>query len=218
MVKEIDLLKWNDEREKYEELYGEIQPTTVIAPVAPSTTPYSEQPISVTIAAPVKTGVVTTIQPTVIANLQATSTINSPVVVTGLPLTAIAPADVTISKISNIPTTVQAPVMTSLPVEPVLSAVEAGEKIMELKIYRSTKKESLDKLISQAKQNGIDLVFDKTEYNDKGQLVIVSGEMKNGDGKVNFNASDFVVVRLLLYKVDGHLSMKVIVSDKGETI
>jgi len=138
------------------------------------------------------------------------------VVVSGHPLTTNTPVEAREVVVSGQPLTAHAPAQQAIPVETVIDAVETGEKIMELKIYRSTKKADLDKLISQAKANGLELVFDEIKYNEKDQLVTISGELKKGDGKVNFNASDFVVVRLLLFKKDGILSMKVIISEKGE--
>jgi len=87
---------------------------------------------------------------------------------------------------------------------------------MELKIYRSSKKADLDKLISEAKIQGVELTFDVIKYNEKGLLTVVSGEMKKGDEKTSFKASDFMVVRLILSKSDGRFMIDIIVSDKGE--
>jgi hypothetical protein len=103
-----------------------------------------------------------------------------------------------------------------VPVERVVEGFPMGEKIMELKIYRSTKKADLDKLINEAKTNGVELEFNEIKYNEKNQLVNISGIMKKGSEKSSFNASDFVVVRLVVTKIDGKFSINIFVSDKGE--
>jgi len=234
-VKEIDYLKWNGDRETYEETYGEIPAspvTALIAVTAPLTVVTSGQPLTAEVAGTVPVIVIGNVQNTVVSKISTTNMAtevrvvpgialitNTPIearVVSGAALTASTPVEITEVAISNPPVTVKGLPQQVVPVETVIEGVPAGEKIMELKIYRSSKKADLDKLISEAKSNGIELGFDDVKYNDKGQLVLISGEMKQGDGKVNFNATDFAVVRLLLYKIDGKLSMKVVISDKGE--
>jgi hypothetical protein len=218
-VKEIDLLKWNGDRETYEEMYGEVPAvpvTSVIAVTAPLTMAYSEQPLTAEVAGSVPVTVIGHVQNTVVSKISTTNIPTEVRVVPGVALTASGPVEVRGVTGSNLPVTVQGFPQQAVPVETVIAGVPAGEKIMELKIYRSSKKADLNQLISQAKTNGVELVFDDIKYNDKDQLVAISGELKKGEEKGSFNASDFFVVRLLLYKVDGHFSIRIMVSDKGE--
>ena len=219
-VKEIDFLKWNGDRETFEETYGEIPAmpvTTLIAVTAPLTVVTAGEPLTTEVIATVPVTVTGHVQNTVVSKISTTSIPTEVRVVPGVALTAETPLEVTSVASSNLPVTVQGfRQQVVVPVETVIAGVPAGEKIMELKIYRSSKKADLDQLISQAKTNGVELGFDNIKYNDKDQLVAISGQLKKGEEKGSFNATDFFVVRLLLYKVDGHFSIQIMVSDKGE--
>jgi hypothetical protein len=136
--------------------------------------------------------------------------------VTGVALTENKPVELQEVVVSGQPITVHATSEQVVPVERVIDRVGVGEKIMELKIYRSSKKADLDKLINDAKTQGVELRFDDVKYNEKGQLIAISGEMKKGDEKSNFHASDFMVVRLIVSKYEGRFMIDIIVSSKGE--
>jgi beta-lactamase regulating signal transducer with metallopeptidase domain len=213
-VKEVDLLKWNDDREKYESLYGEIPAVPVVHAIAPSAV------VSVTEAIPTiaSTPLTTTVSGSIPLTVTAISTTGIPgtVAVNAAPLALTTPVINSEVSVAGEPLTVNAP-SRSVGVPRAWETISESEKILELKIYRSTKKEDLDKLIAQAKQNGVELEFEETEYNEKGQLTLISGKMKKGDETSNFTATDFAVVRLILYKTSGgRNSIRIYISDKGE--
>lgn len=76
----------------------------------------------------------------------------------------------------------------------------SGDEDVLVRITPNTKKEELDKFISQLKQKGIDLSFNEIEYDSKGKLILISGRMKSNDGVSNFVANDFEVLILAMIK------------------
>ena len=146
----------------------------------------------------------------VTAPISVANTINGDVSVS-----AVAPSGSTINSTIAAAVTVDGTVSIAS-TAPVISidATPAGEKIMELKIYKKTKKEELDKLVAEAKAKGVTLDFDNPEYNDKGELISLSGTMKKGDAKSNFSATDFEILRLIMYKQGDHYSLRVSVGKK----
>ena len=238
LVEKIDLVKWNDNREKYEELYGEI-PAVPVAPViatmvnselaipvgevslAPVTVIGSQNIVPSKISGTILPTEVRTVTGTALtANIPSKiSAANLPTevrTVTGVALTANTPVELREVVVPGQPLTVNTIAEQVVPVERVVEGFPLGEKIMELKIYRSSKKADLDKLINDAKTQGVELRFDEIKYNEKGQLMAISGEIKKGDEKSNFNASDFMIVRLILSKYDGRFIIDIVVSNKGE--
>ena len=93
-----------------------------------------------------------------------------------------------------------------------------GKEEMVLEIYKSTSKEKLNKLIETAKAKGVTLLFDKIEYNEKNQLVTISGSLQRKDEKSIFSANGFEKVILALVKKGNIYYFNIIIRDKKEVI
>jgi beta-lactamase regulating signal transducer with metallopeptidase domain len=177
--------------EKFEKKYGKLPP------VGGSTQHiYSSPEVTTAVAASVSpiTAISGNLSTTTIAVAPSVSTINAEFV----------PA---ISIDGSVTIASTAPVIR-------IDAMDEGEKIMELKIYKKTKKEELNKLVEEAKTKGVILEFDDPEYNGKGELVSLSGTMKKDDAKSTFSATDFEILRLIMFKQDDHYSLRVSVGKK----
>jgi hypothetical protein len=87
---------------------------------------------------------------------------------------------------------------------------------MELKIYRSTSRERLNQLINEAKSKGVELAFDKIEYNSKNELVSLSGKMVKEGSTSTFSVTGFEVTTLLLLKINGKFSCMVYTDSQKE--
>ena len=68
------------------------------------------------------------------------------------------------------------------------------------------------------KEAGVELVYDKMEYNDQGALVLLSGTIKSKDGRSKFVGKDFQRIVLRVIKKDGRTSFNVLTSNSREVI
>jgi beta-lactamase regulating signal transducer with metallopeptidase domain len=93
-----------------------------------------------------------------------------------------------------------------------------GKEEMVLEIYKSTSREKLNKLIETAKAKGVTLLFDKIEYNEKNQLVTISGSLEKKEEKSIFSANGFEKVILALVKRGNIYYFNIIIRDKKEVI
>lgn len=93
------------------------------------------------------------------------------------------------------------------------SRITGNEDIL-VTITRNTTKQQLEEYRQQMKEKGIELTYTETEYNDKGELVNISGTMKSADGRSNFVANGFRKLILAMIKKDGRTYFKV--SVKGD--
>ena len=93
-----------------------------------------------------------------------------------------------------------------------------GKEEMVLEIYKSTSREKLNKLIETAKAKGVTLLFDKIEYNEKNQLITLSGSLQKKDEKSIFSANGFEKVILALVKRGNIYYFNIIIRDKKEVI
>jgi len=206
MVEQYDLEK---DGEKIEKKYGKLPPAggstpreiraTQVTPAGATTVQLAEvtpENVLTTTIAPL-----TPVTGVTLENLSTTSTAPLTAINVAGVQGALVPVEGTVTLAST------APVIS-------IDAIAAGEKIMELKVYKKTKKEELNKLVEEAKTKGVVLEFDDPKYNDKGELVSLSGTMKKDDSKSNFTATDFEVLRLIVYKADGHYSIRVSVGKK----
>ena len=96
--------------------------------------------------------------------------------------------------------------------------VLTGKEEMVLEIYKSTSREKLNKLIETAKAKGVTLLFDKIEYNEKNQLITLSGSLQKKDEKSIFSANGFEKVILALVKRGNIYYFNIIIRDKKEVI
>ena len=63
------------------------------------------------------------------------------------------------------------------------------------------------------------LTYDEIDYNDKGQLVLITGSMTSSDGsKSRFVASDFEMLILAMIKKSDKTFFKVSTKDQKEVI
>jgi beta-lactamase regulating signal transducer with metallopeptidase domain len=219
---EVYNLRKQKDIEEFQKSYGELPPSPpsdysvttnneyqVIKPVAISNeadVAIATPDVALTVATPVtvaSTGKVSTtvaltspVVASAYTNINANTTIATDV---AEPVNTVVSADGNVAIASTVP-------------------VDAGEKIMELNIYKTTKRSALDKLISEAKTHDVELEFDDIQYNDKGQLISISGNMKKDGSHSNFNANGFEFVRLILFKKDERYSIRVFVSSKKEVI
>ena len=92
-----------------------------------------------------------------------------------------------------------------------------GKEEMVLKIYKSTSREKLNKLVEEAKAKGVTLLFDKLEYNEKNQLVTISGSLVKEDEKSIFSANGFEQVILALVKKGDTYYFNIIIRDKKKS-
>jgi hypothetical protein len=97
-------------------------------------------------------------------------------------------------------------------------AITGNEDIV-VKITKNSKRQELDAIIQQMKAKGIRLSYDEIEYNEKGQLVVLTGTMSSGDGsKSRFVASDFEMLILAMIKKSDRTIFKVSTRDSKEVI
>jgi hypothetical protein len=124
------------------------------------------------------------------------------VVVTGNSLTrAVANVPVAV----NIPRAASVDGLTEVAVagHPLNRAGINGEKVLELKIYKSTTRERIDQLIAEADAKGVELKFDKIEYDGNGKLTRLAGKIEKEGSKTTFSISDFEVLILSVTRKDG---------------
>lgn len=91
-----------------------------------------------------------------------------------------------------------------------------GEKVLELKIYKSTSRDKLDQLIGEAKEKDIEVKFDNIEYGKNGKLIRLAGKIEKGNSKSTFNISDFEVMTLSVTKNKGKYDCSVWISKDKE--
>jgi beta-lactamase regulating signal transducer with metallopeptidase domain len=137
------------------------------------------------------------------------------VVVTGHSLTG---AVATVPVAVNIPAVASVDGLTEVVVagHPITRAGIDGEKVLELKIYRSTTRERIDQLIAEADVKGVELKFDKIEYDGNGKITRLAGKMEKGGSKSTFSLSDFEVLTLVVTKNNGQYNCLILANNNKE--
>jgi len=92
-----------------------------------------------------------------------------------------------------------------------------GPDDFQFQIYKSTSREELNQMIMQAKEKGATLTFDEIKYNEKKQLISLSGTYKNKDDQGSFKASGFQRVILTMVKKDGRSHFYIIIKNREVT-
>ena len=93
-------------------------------------------------------------------------------------------------------------------------AVITGNEDILITITKNTTRQQLDDYVKQMKAKGIELSYDEIEYNNKGQLIAISGNMISKDGRSNFVANDFDKLILAMIRKGDKTWFKVSVKDK----
>lgn len=93
-----------------------------------------------------------------------------------------------------------------------------GKEVILVKITKNTTRQELDDHIKKMKEKAVELVYDEISYNNKGELVMISGTMKSKDGRSNFVATDFETLTLSLFQHDDKTYFKVSARDKNDVI
>ncbi|MEO8406442.1 MAG: hypothetical protein ABI480_17660, partial [Chitinophagaceae bacterium] len=212
---QYDLNK-QDEKAAYEKKYGKVlevpEPPELgeIIEVVPPSVLYQVPAVTITGQSPAV--VTTTDAVTVKSKNSSTTTTLAPVQAT----IALSPVTTTLSNLQPVRVLTDELVLT-----PVASAVNvntsmSGERIFELKVYKTATRQKLDQYIADAKVKGIELSFSKLEYNSKNELISIAGVMKKGNSTSTFNTTDFETVTLIVFKDNDRYSAVVIVKDQKE--
>lgn len=93
-----------------------------------------------------------------------------------------------------------------------------GKEDIVITITKNSTRQDLDKFIVQMKEKGVELSFDETEYNSKGQLVSINGTMKSGGSQSNFVATDFERLVLAMIRKGDKIYFKVSTRDSKTVI
>lgn len=101
-------------------------------------------------------------------------------------------------------------------VQPVddLSHIITGKEDIIITITRKSTKTDLDRFISEMKAKEVELLFDHTEFDEKGNLISLSGTMRSGGSKSHFSVTDFSKLVLAMMKKDGKTWFKVNTTDR----
>lgn len=101
-------------------------------------------------------------------------------------------------------------------VQPVddLSHIITGKEDIIITITRKSTKTDLDRFISEMKAKEVELLFDHTEFDEKGNLISLSGTMRSGGSKSHFSVTDFSKLVLAMMKKDGKTWLKVNTTDR----
>jgi hypothetical protein len=155
----------------------------------------------------------------------------------GITTTTLAPASVALSADGVVTTTltskgVRGGVTSTTPVLAIAPSVSDGVAVIDdrdyqihgtediiVKITKHTTRKELDAFIQQMKAKDVVLTYDEIDYNDKGQLVLLTGSMTSSDGsKSRFVASDFEMLILAMIKKSDRTFFKVSTRDQKEVI
>jgi beta-lactamase regulating signal transducer with metallopeptidase domain len=204
-IEKYDLTN-KQERSAFEKKYGRIIHVNTHINASAYVTP-----VAVTVNGKTMTS---TVAPVTIVGAHSATTVIAPAVVTEKP-----------SAISITPVALRSSVSGTTLITPMAATegvtviddygptITGNEDIM-IVISNKTTRQELEDYKMQMKEKGIELSFDKIEYNDKGLLVSISGTMKGNDGQSNFVATDFEALVLARIKKDGKNWFKVSVKDK----
>jgi beta-lactamase regulating signal transducer with metallopeptidase domain len=155
----------------------------------------------------------------------------------GFTTTTLAPARVALSADEVVtpvvsPKPVRGGVTSTTPVLAIAPSASSGVAVIDdrdyqihgtediiVKITKNTTRKELDAFIQQMKAKDVILTYDEIEYNDKGQLVVITGTMTSSDGsKSRFVASDFEMLILAMIKKSDRTFFKVSTRDTKEVI
>jgi hypothetical protein len=92
------------------------------------------------------------------------------------------------------------------------------EDILTITISKFSNREQLEQYKKQLKEAGVELEYDKMEYNAQGALVHLSGTLKSKEGRSNFVGKDFQRIVLRVTKKDGRTSFNILTSNSREVI
>ncbi len=199
-------LQNKEERAAFEKKYGKIINVNTKINASVDVTP-----VAVTVNGK---AITSTVAPVSVVGVHSATTVVAPVVVTGKPsAVSITPSPIR-SAVSG--TTVITPMAATEGVTVIDDygyTITGNEDIM-IVITNKTTRQELEDYKKRMKGKGIELSYDKIEYNDKGLLVSISGTMKSKDGQSNFVATDFEALVLARIKNGEKNWFKVSVKDK----
>ena len=221
IIESVNLLQWEEKKNYYENLYG-VLPSAPPAPQPPLPAKQVTVAVSAITTPQISQATVVetnTKQIVAIANSSNTQQV-APVIATTTSVRMNTPNIAQVAQVNAvsqpvISSTISTTVATQgkdgqyEDVSPVI-----GPEGFRFEIYRSTTREELNQMISKAKEKGATLTFDDIKYNEKNQLVSLSGTIKNKNDKSNFNATDFQKVILTMVQKDGHSHIYIMVTDK----
>jgi hypothetical protein len=96
--------------------------------------------------------------------------------------------------------------------------VANGEEDVLITITKNTTRQQLEELKKQMKEKDIELSFEDMEYNEKGELTMISGTIKSKDGKSIFVVSDFNKLILTMVRSGNKKYFKVVTRNNKEVI
>jgi BlaR1 peptidase M56 len=150
--------------------------------------------------------------------LNQASVTTTPVIVTASGEAVVATSPVTtLSSPATSATVSASPIKTVLVIDDI-EAVIAPEDVL-VTITKKTTAGELEELISQLKEKGYQLSFDKTTYSDNGVLTHVSGTIKSKEGQTgNFSATNFERVVLARVIKNNHTYFRIDIVDKKKYV
>jgi len=93
-----------------------------------------------------------------------------------------------------------------------------GDEAIVITITKNTTRQQLDEFVKQMKAKGVEMSYDEIEYNSKGMLVNISGNLKSKTGQSNFVGQEFSKLILTLMKKGEKTWFKVSVTDAKVTL
>lgn len=221
-IEEYDLTNKN-QKEAFEKKYGRIihLNTNVTTTVAPNVNTNLKTNVNTNL----KTTVATSVNSNLNTNVNTVISIPSPKAAVGSNLittvagsdlyTAVAPAAISEDGVIAVSSTTPAPHGIGINGTDFYSHLITGKEDIVITITRNTTRQELDKFITDMKAKGVELDFDEIEYNEKGKLAAISGNMRSGGSHSNFIANnDFGKLVLAMIKKGDQVYFKVSVNAK----
>ncbi len=163
----------------------------------------------------VKTIISSNVNNNINTNVDAVISIPSPETSTfSNPVTAVAPVAIGYNEYTTVADVTPRPGVTATTVADPYSYVISGKEDIVITITKHTTRQELDKFITDMKAKGVELDLDDIEYNEKGKLVNISGNMRSGGSHSNFFANDFEKIILAMIKKGDQVYFKVSVRGK----
>lgn len=216
------------EKKAFEEKYGKIihlntNVNTTVAPVVSvSTKPAVVTNISSNVNVTTKPVINLNVKPAVITNINLNTTTSviapEPALAKGGVISTVA---VVPSKKGGTGTTVIAPMIASEGVTIVddYGYTITGKEDVLVTITNRTTESELKEFVKKMKEKDIELSYDEIGYNNKGELVKLTGTMKSKHGRSNFVGIDFAkLILAMITKPDGRVYFKVSVQDNKTVI
>ena len=154
------------------------------------------------------------------------ASVSSPATVAGLEKVPAHASSVTIAKVAGVPVEPLSVAMASPPDIPTIAGNVAivdeagdlmtGDESIVITITKNTTRQELDEFVKQMKTKGVEMSYDEIEYDSKGILVNISGNLKSKTSHSNFVGQGFSKLILALMKKGEKTWFKVSVTDGRE--